>query len=153
MGGLGAWAGLGQAGANLPILSVMTEKGEQLADVGELTDRLKEYGQRFSDMKDKGEWGEEEGAGQGRKLRGLGVEPGQFRGDTLTDINSGLRVVATGIQIISTILTLLGAETTDRSENHLLNLIPHVSNDWSGTCQASRPRWPGRVMCWPGIML
>ena len=38
----------------------------------------------------------------------------QYRGDTLSDISSGLNVVASGIRVITTILSLLGAQTVDR---------------------------------------
>ena len=38
----------------------------------------------------------------------------QYRGDTLSDINSGLSVLSGVIRIVSTVLTILGAESVDR---------------------------------------
>merc|ERR550534_3046670 len=55
--------------------------------------------------------------GQGKKSKGSQLGGREFRGDTLTDIHSGLQVLATGIQIVSTILTILGAENTDRNDD------------------------------------
>jgi hypothetical protein len=54
--------------------------------------------------------------------RGGGEAVEGFRSDTLNDINSGLKVLATGIQIISTILTMFGAGgSTDRwGQQHAL---------------------------------
>ena len=37
-----------------------------------------------------------------------------YRGDMITDVNKGLGIVATGIKIISAILTLLGGATNRR---------------------------------------
>ena len=39
----------------------------------------------------------------------------EYRSDTLNDINAGLNVIASGIKVITTILALFGADTTDRS--------------------------------------
>ena len=38
----------------------------------------------------------------------------EYRGDTLNDISSGLNMVASGIKMITTILSLFGADTVDR---------------------------------------
>ena len=38
----------------------------------------------------------------------------QFHSDTLNDISSGLNVIASGIRVITTILSLFGADTVDR---------------------------------------
>ena len=38
----------------------------------------------------------------------------EFRSDTLSDISSGLNVLASGIRVITTILSLFGADTVDR---------------------------------------
>ena len=54
------------------------------------------FGRRFSDMEEKGHSFEE------------------YRGDTLNDISSGLNLVASGIKVITTILSLFGADTVDR---------------------------------------
>ena len=44
--------------------------------------------------------------------RGHSLE--EYRGDTLNDISSGLNMVANGIKVITTILSLFGADTVDR---------------------------------------
>ena len=38
----------------------------------------------------------------------------EYRSDTLNDISSGLNMVASGIKVITTILSLFGADTVDR---------------------------------------
>ena len=38
----------------------------------------------------------------------------QYRGDTLSDISYGLNMLASGIKVITTILSLFGADTVDR---------------------------------------
>ena len=38
----------------------------------------------------------------------------EYRSDTLSDISSGLNMVASGIKMITTILSLFGADTVDR---------------------------------------
>ena len=40
---------------------------------------------------------------------------GEYRSDTLSDINAGLNTIATGINVITTILSLFGAQSVDRS--------------------------------------
>ena len=54
------------------------------------------FGRKFADMDEKGHSLEE------------------YRGDTLNDISSGLNLVASGIKVITTILSLFGADTVDR---------------------------------------
>ena len=54
------------------------------------------FGRKFADMDEKGHSLEE------------------YRGDTLNDISSGLNMVASGIKVITTILSLFGADTVDR---------------------------------------
>ena len=53
----------------------------------------------------------------GRKFL-LFQEPSKKRieGETLSEISNGLNMVATGIKIVTTLLTLLGADTVDRYE-------------------------------------
>ena len=63
----------------------------------EQEERISSFGRKFSEMVE----------GRGGRLE-------KFRGDTLSDLNSGLSLLASGIKIISTILTLLGAENNDR---------------------------------------
>ena len=57
----------------------------------------------------------EEIASIGRKFL-LFREPPKKRidGNTLSEISTGLNMVATGIKIVTTILTLFGADTVDR---------------------------------------
>ena len=40
---------------------------------------------------------------------------GEYRSNTLSDINAGLNTIATGINVITTILSLFGAQPVDRS--------------------------------------
>ena len=63
----------------------------------EQEERISSFGRKFSEMVE----------GRGGRLE-------EFRGDTLSDLNSGLSLLASGIKIVSTILTLLGAENNDR---------------------------------------
>jgi len=64
---------------------------------------------------------EEKIAGFARKFQNI-LQPShsleQFRSDTLNDINSGLNLIASGIKVITTILSLFGADTVDRNDNY-----------------------------------
>ena len=70
----------------------------------------------IKDMKSKTSGDEEEEIENiGRKFSLLSDKSlEEFRSDTLNDISSGLNVIASGIRVITTILSLFGADTVDR---------------------------------------
>ena len=66
------------------------------ADLGDKEAKIASFGRKFGDISQNG-----------RSLE-------QYRGDTLSDISSGLNMLASGIKVITTILSLFGADTVDR---------------------------------------
>ena len=62
-------------------------------------ERIASFGRKFSEMVES---------------RGFSESLEEFRGDTISDIHDGLNFLATGIKIVTTILTLFGAESVDR---------------------------------------
>ena len=67
-----------------------------LAHLSDEEATIASFGRKFSEMSERS-----------RSLE-------EYRGDTLSDINSGLNMIASGIKVITTILSLFGADTVDR---------------------------------------
>ena len=86
----------------IPVMAdrFMGGNGDNESDIHpDLSDKeaiIVSFGRKFADMEERGRYLEE------------------YRGDTLSDISAGLNMLSSGIKVITTILSLFGADTVDR---------------------------------------